>query len=245
MRPSKAGYFHSVETFGTVDGPGVRYVLFLSGCTLGCSFCHNRDTWSFGAKSVKTEEVLDEYERYRLFYETSGGGLTVSGGEPLLQPEFVAELFQHCRERGIHTALDTAGSCPPGAIEKVLDYADLIMFSIKAGTDMLHRKLTRQGNREIIENLRLAAITVPLVVRYVVIPGVTDTEHELQGLADLVNSLSGEAAVELLPYHQAGRRKWEELNQAYPLAETPAASTADLEQAARLLRQRQITLFGF
>ena len=108
MKHNQTGYFHSVETFGTVDGPGMRYVLFLSGCTLGCAFCHNRDTWEFGDKTISVTEVLADYEKYRVFYESSGGGLTVSGGEPLLQPDFVEALFRACREQGIHTTLDTA-----------------------------------------------------------------------------------------------------------------------------------------
>lgn len=237
MNHSRTGLIHSVETFGTVDGPGMRYVLFLSGCTLGCRFCHNRDSWDFSDNAVSITEVLADYAKYRVFYEASGGGLTVSGGEPLLQPDFTAALFQACRERGIHTALDTAGHCAPGALEKVLPYADLIMFSVKAGTESTHRRLTGHGHRAIIENLRLAALHSPLVVRYVIIPGLTDTEQELNALAALVNGLPGEPVVELLAYHQAGRRKWEELGLAYPLAATPSAAMPDMEQAACLLRR--------
>ena len=237
-------YFHSVETFGTVDGPGLRYVLFLSGCRLGCGFCHNRDTWDFGDKRVSVADVLADYEKYRTFYEAAGGGITVSGGEPMLQPDFVEALFRACRERGIHTALDTAGACAPDAFATVLPYTDLVLFSVKAATLATHLRLTGQEGRDLVGNLQLVALTTPLIVRYVIIPGVTDTELELNEFAALMSSLPVQPKVELLPYHQAGRQKWEKLSVDYPLEDVPSASAADLVQAAYCLRQRGVAILG-
>lgn len=240
----KTGYFHSVETFGTVDGPGMRYVLFLSGCRLGCVFCHNRDTWNFGSQSVSVEAVLADIEKYRGFYDASGGGLTVSGGEPLLQPEFVAALFAACRERGIHTTLDTAGCCPAEALTSVLPYTDLVLFSIKSAIRQTHIRLTGQADDGISGNLQLAAQQKPLIVRYVVIPGITGTEPELTALARLVTALPSQPPVELLAYHQTGRQKWDALSLDYPLDGTPAATAADLEWAGRVLTAHGVFLSG-
>ncbi|KYZ75749.1 pyruvate formate lyase-activating protein [Anaerosporomusa subterranea] len=240
MNREQTGYLHSVETFGTVDGPGMRYVLFLSGCTLGCIFCHNRDTWEFGNKTISVTEVLADYEKYRSFYDASGGGLTISGGEPLLQPDFVGALFQACREQGIHTTLDTAGFCAPNALEKVLPYTDLVMFSVKAANRATHLRLTGQERRDIIENLRLVALTTPLIVRHVIIPGITDTEQELAEFAELICSLPIQPRVELLPYHQAGRQKWQQLSLVYPLDGVASATADDITRAAKLLSARGV-----
>lgn len=239
MKHSQA-YYHSVETFGTVDGAGMRYVLFLAGCALGCVFCHNRDTWAFGEKIISVEEILADYEKYRCFYDAAGGGLTVSGGEPLLQPDFIAALFRACRERGIHTTLDTAGFCAPGALAKVLPYTDQVLFSVKAVTAAGHLRLTGQKNAAIIGNLRLVALTAPMVVRYVIIPGITDLEQELQAFSRLICSLSIRPGVELLPYHQAGRQKWEQLSLSYLLDGVAAASADDMARAAGLLAAKGI-----
>lgn len=235
------GYCHSVETFGTVDGPGIRYVLFMRGCGLRCAFCHNPDTWSGGGQKVTVAEVVADIGRYRRYY-AAGGGLTVSGGEPLLQPDFTAALFQACREKGIHTALDTSGHCAAEAFEKVLPHTDLVMFSIKAVRPEKHRRLTGSCNQAVLANLRRAAAKLPVIVRYVVIPGVTDAESDLTELGELLRSLPVVPEVELLAYHTLGRDKWQKIGREYPLEGVPAATDADLAYAAKRLTGQGIAV---
>jgi pyruvate formate lyase activating enzyme len=240
------GNYHSVETFGTVDGKGIRYVLFVTGCALGCRFCHNPDTWEPGGQVISVEEVLADYQKYRVYYEASGGGLTVSGGEPLLQPGFVAGLFAACRREGIHTTLDTAGFAPRAAIEAVLPYTDAVLFGLKAADGFVHRHLTGKTNKDIIGNLEYAVgFGVPLTLRYIIIPGMTDRPEELKQLAELIARLPGKVPVELLPYHILGRGKWECLGRVYPLADTRQADANDLERAKYWLADYGITEVSF
>ena len=234
------GYYHSRETFGTVDGKGIRYVLFLSGCALTCAFCHNPDTWQRGDKTITVKEIIDDLLKYRHYYEVSGGGITVSGGEPLLQPEVVAALFQDCRQKGIHTTLDTAGFCPQNNIEQVLPYTDEVLFCVKVMDAEKHRQLTGADNHCIQSNLRLAAAQVPTVIRYVVIPGINDQLMDIQQLADFILSLSQPVSVELLGYHTLGLKKWEMLGLPYRLLSVPQATPMHLETVRNLLRQKQI-----
>jgi len=234
------GYYHSRETFGTVDGKGIRYVLFLSGCFLTCTFCHNPDTWQRGDKTITVEEILADLSKYQRYYEASGGGITVSGGEPLLQPEFVAALFQDCRQKGIHTILDTAGFCPQNNIEQVLPYTDEVLFCLKVMDGEKHRQLTGADNRSIQSNLRLAAAQVPTVIRYVVIPGINDQLTDIQQLADFILSLSQPVSVELLGYHTLGLKKWEALGLPYRLLSVPQATLMQVETVHKVLSQKQI-----
>lgn len=234
------GYYHSKETFGTVDGKGIRYVLFLSGCSLHCAFCHNPDTWQRGGKTITVEEVMADLLKYRRYYDASGGGITVSGGEPLLQPEFVGALFQECRKQGIHTTLDTAGFCPPDNFEQVLPYTDEVLFCLKVMDEKKHRLLTGADNRCIQSNLGLAAAQVPTVIRYVVIPGINDELTDIQQLAALIVSLPQIVSVELLGYHTMGKKKWEKLGIPYPLASIPPANQKHLATVYQWLEKKQI-----
>ncbi|MGL6015396.1 MAG: pyruvate formate-lyase-activating protein [Selenomonadaceae bacterium] len=238
------GWYHSKETFGTVDGPGIRYVLFLSGCGLGCAFCHNPDTWVQGQKQITAEDVLRDLKEYRNFYEPSGGGLTISGGEPLLQPDFVAEVFRLCRVEGIHTVLDTAGYCKPEALLKVLPYTDHVLFALKAAGNQLHRRLTLAStNEEILRNLRYIASRKPVTLRYVVIPGYTDDEAEITSLIRLLSSVDCvDLQVDVLGYHVLGVYKWAELGMDYTLEGVPAASKADVLRVREMLKQAGIKL---
>lgn len=236
------GYYHSIEPFGTVDGPGIRYVLFLAGCALSCDFCHNPDTWERGNKTITVEEVLADLEKYRSFYDASGGGITVSGGEPLLQPEFVAALFQACTERGIHTTLDTAGYCPAANVAQVLPYTKLVLFGLKAVDPLVHERLTRVQPTEIISNLRSVCASVPVVVRYVVIPGVNNRRTDWEALKLLVQSLPGKVTVDLLPYHLQGKIKWECLGKEYPLPDIAAADAKDVAEGKQILTAGGILL---
>lgn len=230
-------YYHSINTFGTVDGPGIRYVLFLAGCELACSFCHNPDTWVMSGKTITVEEVMKEILEYRSFYDTSGGGLTVSGGEPLLQPDFVAALFEKCHLQGIHTVLDTGGFARPEALKKVLPHTDAILFSLKAADINIHRQLTGRGNELIIANLIHAASNCSLTLRYVIIPGINDSSSDLSQLANLVKQLPTSVQLDLLPYHTMGLTKWEALKIPYKLGHVPAATETDVKRVKAFLLQ--------
>ena len=236
--------YHSVETFGTVDGQGIRYVLFLSGCGLGCIFCHNPDTWAEGDKTITVEEVLADISKYRRFYDASGGGLTVSGGEPLLQADFVAALFKACRELGIHTTLDTAGYASPESVEKVLPYTDAVLFSIKAPTAEQYRLLTVADNAVILGNLHRLAARVPVTLRYVIIPGLNHTISDLNQLAVLIKALPRPVPVELLAYHSMGREKWSQLGLDYQLKDVPDAGRKELAAARRILELQGIQVLS-
>lgn len=237
------GYYHSKLSFGTVDGPGIRFVLFLTGCQLGCSFCHNPDTWARGEQLITVAEVLREVEEYRQFYEASGGGITVSGGEPLLQPAFTAELFRQCQSAGIHTALDTCGFVPKENILQVLPYADRVLFSLKGSTDAAYQQLTKARSMKLIlENLQLIAERKPVTVRYVFIPDYTDGPECLAALIRIMNGLPATAEVEILPYHTLGRGKWKELGWEYLLDGVPEPAPEQLQAFRQQLQQAGIRL---
>lgn len=223
-------YYHSINTFGTVDGPGIRYLLFLAGCNLGCSFCHNPDTWVRTGKTISVEEIVEEIKKYRVFYDKSGGGITVSGGEPLLQAEFVRELFTKCKEVGVHTALDTGGFVAQAELDKVLPHTDLVMFSLKAVDEEVHRQLTGKDNVLILQNLFHAASQTQLVLRYVVIPGVNESDSDLSKLAAIIKQLPPTVKIDLLPYHTMGKTKWQALKIPYKLNSVPDASQSDMQR---------------
>lgn len=225
------GYIHSIETMGTVDNGGIRFVLFLQGCALRCSFCHNPDTWLAKGKPVTVGEIIEQLKEYQTFFELSGGGLTVSGGEPLLQSGFVRELFIEAGKLGVHRALDTAGYCHRGNLQEVLPYTDLALFSIKAVDPEKHRQLTNRENEDIIRNLRLTADSpVQLVVCYVLIPGVNDSPEDARELAGLIRALRGDVPVDVLAYSKLGTIKWEEMGLCDPLAEVPPATPKQVDR---------------
>ncbi|MDF2570020.1 MAG: pyruvate formate-lyase activating enzyme [Sporomusa sp.] len=238
----QSGYYHSIETFGTVDGQGIRYVLFLAGCSLGCKFCHNPDTWVRGEKTITIEAVMADIKKYRRYYEASGGGITISGGEPLLQPDFVAEVFKQCREKKVHTTLDTAGNCPEESLDRVLPYTDAVLFSIKAVDPVKHRWLTGADNSRILDNLKKVSAVLPVVLRYVVIPGITNGREDIDALAEMIKSLPGQVAVELLPYHTFGRKKWAQLGKTYLLEGVPDATPQDMAKVQTSLKERDINV---
>jgi pyruvate formate lyase activating enzyme len=235
-------YYHSIETFGTVDGPGIRYVLFLAGCNLGCVFCHNPDTWPRGEKTITVAQVLKDLSMYRSFYELSGGGITVSGGEPLLQAEFVAELFRACKAERIHTVLDTSGYTSQQNIALVVPYVDQVLFCLKAVNPAVHQQLTVAGNDDIIANLRYVATVATVIVRYVIIPGINDFPSDIVALASLLSTLPKPVKVELLPYHTLGRHKWESLGLQYNLSAVPDAKPDDIHNAKKILEDTGIVV---
>lgn len=223
------GRIHSTESFGTVDGPGVRFVVFFQGCPMRCLYCHNPDTWELSDGTEMTvSELLELYERNKAFY--GNGGITATGGEPMVQLAFLTELFTEARRRGIHTCLDTSGICydpaHPERFEALLSVTDLVMLDIKHIGEEKHRELTGHSNRSILAFAEhLSEKGIPLWIRHVIVPGWTDDPAEQQALGYFLGGLKTLRALDCLPYHTMGRRKYEELGIPYPLPDTDPATT--------------------
>lgn len=243
MSPCKIGRIHSVETFGTVDGPGIRMVVFMQGCPMRCAYCHNPDTWAVdGGKLISVDEVLDEYERNKEYYKK--GGLTVTGGEPLLQIDFVTQLFQKAKEKEIHTCLDTSGitfSDNPEQLAKMdqlMEVTDLVMLDIKHMDEEEHKKLTKQSNVPILAFARyLSDKKVEVWIRHVVVPGITYQEVYLKQLGAFIATLGNVKALDVLPYHTMGIVKYQNLGLDYPLEGVPALEKADAIKAKNIILQ--------
>ena len=234
----KLGRVHSIETFGTVDGPGIRFVVFMQGCPLKCLYCHNRDTWEVNAgNETNVDDLVSEIKRYIPYMKSSGGGVTVSGGEPLLQAKFVTTLFKKLKSSDIHTALDTAGSIPINPdIEELLQYTDLVLLDIKHIYDEKSKILTGLSNKNNLDFAKyLDAHNIPVWIRQVLVPGYTDNEKDLLDLKNFISTLSNVEKVEILPYHDLGKFKWKELGFEYALEATRTANSEDLERAKKIL----------
>ena len=231
------GRVHSFETFGTVDGPGIRFVVFMKGCPLKCKYCHNRDTWSAeGAQLYTAEEVMTEVRKYRNFINSSKGGVTVSGGEALIQPQFVLELFKKCKEEGIHTAVDTSGYVNIEDVREVMEYTDLVLLDLKHADAIKHQELTGVNNDKIKQFAQyLSDINKAVWIRYVLIPGYTDDEADLLAAYEYLKNFKNIEKVEVLPYHSMGKIKWENLNVEYPLEGVRAPTADEVERARRIL----------
>lgn len=229
------GHIHSIESFGTVDGPGIRMVIFLKGCPMRCLYCHNPDTWEMGGGTeMSVEELLNRYESSKHFY--TNGGITVSGGEPLLQLDFVTELFEAAKKHGIHTCIDTSGITfqPDNTdrLDRLLAVTDLVMLDIKHIDPKEHQKLTRQDNGRILEFARyLDSAGIPMWIRHVVVPGITDRREDLYKLGVFIGTLKHVKALDVLPYHDMGKAKYETLGLDYPLKDVKPMSK---EKAAEL-----------
>ncbi|REK76723.1 pyruvate formate-lyase-activating protein [Paenibacillus paeoniae] len=232
------GRIHSIETFGTVDGPGIRFVLFMQGCALQCRFCHNPDTWDTSkGRQVTVDEILQEIEPYLPYYRASGGGITVTGGEPTLQAPFVAQLFKACKERyGLHTALDSSGFCEPSHAAELMDYTDLVLLDLKQLDRDKHEWLTRQPNDRILTFAKwLSERKQPMWIRHVLIPGITDQASDLQALGAFVSKLKSVEKLDLLPYHRMGVYKWQQLGRAYTLDEVHTPTEREVDRARQLI----------
>lgn len=234
----KTGYVHSIETFGTVDGPGIRFVVFMQGCSLKCMYCHNRDTWQTNSgNETNVDDLVSEIKRYIPYMKSSGGGVTVSGGEPLLQAKFVTTLFKKLKNLNIHTALDTAGSIPINSdIEELLKYTDLVLLDIKHIDSQKAKILTGLSNEN---NLAFANYLnekhIPVWIRQVLVPGYTDDKDDLIELKNFISTLSNVEKIEVLPYHDLGKFKWNELGFDYPLEGVRTANSNDLKLAKDIL----------
>lgn len=213
------GNIHSYESMGTVDGPGIRFVVFLQGCPLRCKFCHNPDTWDIKEKKIQEspEETLKKIKRYKNYFGKKGG-VTVTGGEPLVQSEYVLELFKLCKQEGIHTALDTSGYIFNEKVKEVLKYTDLVLLDIKAIDKEIYRDLTRVELDNTLKFLNyLQEIKKPVWIRHVVVPTITDDNELLEETAKFISKFENVEMVEILPYHTLGVFKYKELGLEYPL----------------------------
>lgn len=236
------GKIHSIESFGSADGPGVRYIIFLKGCKMRCKYCHNPDTWGADGVTEETaEEVLKKAMRYKNYWKNNGG-ITVSGGEALLQIDFLIELFKLAKENNVHTTLDTSGNPftreEPffGKFNELMKYTDLYMLDIKHIDNEEHKKLTGQPNENILDMARyLSENGKAMWIRHVLVPGYTDSEEQLTRLKEFIDSLDTVDRVEILPYHTLGVFKWKELGIPYELEDVNPPTKEEVERAKRIL----------
>ncbi len=243
--PSQAGYIHSVEIGSTVDGPGLRFVLFLTGCALRCQFCHNPDTWHLkNGRQVTVAEVIREINRYAEVLRVSRGGITLSGGEPALQPAFAREIFSHCKRLGIHTCIDTSGFRNQVFTDQDLADIDLHILDIKSGDPDIYQRVTGQPLAPTVAFAeRLARLGRPMWVRFVLVPGLTDGEDNVEKVADICERLGSLERIEILRFHQMGRDKWHRLGLAYPLENIEPPSAELTERVRAQFRRRGLTVY--
>ena len=236
------GFIHSTESFGTVDGPGVRFVIFMQGCPMRCKYCHNPDTWEMNVGEQRSpESLIEEFERNRSFYKI--GGITVTGGEALMQIDFLLELFTLAKEKKIHTCLDTSGiTYRPGKseyndkLDKLMDVTDLVMLDIKHIEPKRHKILTGHDNAGILAFAKyLEEKQVPVWVRHVVVPQVNSSELYLEKLGTFIGSLTNVKALDVLPYHVLGKNKYVQLGIDYPLEGIPAATQQQAAEAKQII----------
>lgn len=228
---------HSFESFGAVDGPGIRFVIFLQGCHLECKYCHNRDTWDINSgKYESLDEIFTKVIRYKN-YICPNGGVTVTGGEPLLQVKFLIELFKKLKEENIHTCIDTSGMVSiTDDIKELLSYTDLVLLDIKHIDDNKCRDLVGKSNKLELEFAKyLSDHNIKMWIRQVIVPGYTDNKEDLLKLKDFIDSLKTVEKVELLPYHNIGEFKWKKLGLKYPLEGIRQATNEDIKKAKEIL----------
>ena len=238
------GRVHSIETFGTVDGPGIRYIIFAQGCPLRCKYCHNRDTWDVkGGKEYTADELIADASKYSSYMKFSGGGITVSGGEATLQPEFLKDLFKKAKANDIHTCLDTSGFVDIDVIDPVLDYTDLVLLDIKHMDSDKSKDLVGVGAEKSLKLAKhLSDRNIPVWIRYVLVPGVTDDAEHMEMLGQFISTLNNVEKVEILPYHTMGVHKWESLGFDYELKHIEDATPEDVDKAAKVLAKYNITV---
>lgn len=228
---------HSIETFGTVDGPGIRFVTFFQGCNLECKYCHNRDTWNINEGNyISVDELFDNILKYKS-YIMPNGGFTASGGEPLLQPYFLISLFKKLKEANIHTAIDTSGMVEiTDTIKELLSLTDLVLLDIKHINPEKAKQLIGFDNKKELEFAKyLSDNNIPVWIRQVIIPGATDAKEDLLELKNFINSLNNVKKIELLPYHNLGKHKWEQLGLDYALKDVRPANAEDIKSAKEIL----------
>ena len=229
---------HSIDTLGAVDGPGIRFIIFMQGCGLQCKYCQNRDTWdcTIGTKYT-VQELVNHVLKYKNYFVSSGGGVTISGGEPLLQQDVLIELFKELKKHNISTAIDTSGNFKlTDKLKELIDLTDLFLLDIKCINDKICKELTGVSNKLELEFAKyLSSINKDMWIRQVLVPGYTDKEEDLLKLKDFLHSLTNVKHIDILPYHDFGRFKWENLNVPYPLDGVRTANNEDVERAKRIL----------
>lgn len=236
------GYVHSVETGGTLDGPGIRFVLFLNGCPLRCQYCHNPDTWLLRrGRLTRTADILSELDGYASFLKRAKGGLTISGGEPLMQPLFSEAIFRGAKAMGLHTALDTSGALHERTPDRFFDQVDLVLLDLKAGDDVTHRLITRKPLQPTLDFARrLGVLRKQIWARFVLVPGLNNSEAHLRKVAKIIAGWQGVARVEILPFHQMAAFKYEEMGMAYPLKDQPVATPRDVAVAWQIFSEEGV-----
>ena len=239
------GNIHSLESFGLVDGPGVRFVVFMQGCALRCKYCHNPETWAGGGSSWTPRQLFDKVWRFRSYWKNNGG-ITVSGGEPLLQIDFLTEFFKIAKKNKVHTAIDTAGQ--PfrrdeqwlEKFDKLMELTDLVILDLKDWEEENHKKLTGMTNENIKDMARyLSDIGKPMWIRHVLVPGLTDDEQGLKNMSDFISTLKTVEKVEILPYHAFGIPSWEKLGLNYELKDAVAPTEEEIARAEEILHIRR------
>jgi pyruvate formate lyase activating enzyme len=227
------GKLHSFESCGTVDGPGIRFLVFTQGCPLRCKYCHNPDTWKIeDAKYERDVEfTINEIKKYKPFFR-NGGGLTITGGEPFMQIDYIRELLKRAKEEGIHTVVDTSGYIFNDKVKEVLKYVDLVLLDIKSMDRNIYKELT---GVELENTLKFAKylneINKPMWLRHVIVPGITDKKENLEKLSDFISDMTNIKKVELLPFHQMGTHKWEELGIEYQLKDLREPTAKEMKEA--------------
>jgi pyruvate formate lyase activating enzyme len=239
------GRIHSWDLSTGVDGPGTRFVLFVNGCPLRCLYCANPDTWHMrDGKEATVDEVMAEIEKYRPFITTAGGGVTVTGGEPLLQPAFTAALLRRCKEAGLHTALDTSGFLGARATDQLLTDTDLVLLDIKSIDTDTYRDLTGGRLEPTLDfATRLDRLGVPMWIRYVLVPGWTDDQRSVDSLARFVAHLGTVDRVDVLPFHKLGAEKYDALGIPFPLRDNPVPDPAMIDRVRQLFRDHGLSAY--
>lgn len=235
---NKIAKIHSFETFGAVDGPGIRFIVFMQGCALRCKYCQNRDTWDTNSgKSYSVSDLINHISRYKSYFISSGGGVTISGGEPLLQSDFLIDLFTELKKDNISTAIDTSGNFVlTEKIKKLIELTDIFLLDIKSINDDICKELVGVSNKLELEFAKyLSDIGKPIWVRQVLVPGYTDKEEDLSSLKDFLSTLKTVEKIDILPYHNLGEYKWKNLNLEYPLKDVRTATLDDVTRAKQIL----------
>jgi pyruvate formate lyase activating enzyme len=237
------GYVHSVETCGTVDGPGIRFIVFTAGCPLRCLYCCNPDCRHLEeGRQMGVDEVMNEIQKYIPYMQASGGGVTICGGEPLYQPQFIQEIFKRCKALNIHTALDTSGFCDLTVAQPVLEFVDLVLLDIKSFDPVTYHKVTGVNIEPTLELARyLNQIHKPVWIRFVLVPELTDDPQNIAELADFLITLTNVVKVDVLPFHKLGEYKWAEMGYEYLLKDTPTPTIEQVNAALNIFKSRNLT----